>query len=220
MEKDTMSAQNPLHDEEETDSIVSEEADGEAVNQAPSPPLTCTPESTASSIFAAHTIDIRLQIQPEDGHPDGRRIRNVIAVNGKTLRIGALRTNQLNVLIALLRDLDANQVMERFAQFMVLLSERQVVNTHKAGTSAMQPVIPSVHSSPVASVQAPSLEAAPTPMKEEMPKEPEQREPSHVTTASGSISTTPTISRPMVLAGTQEKEAATPEKKPEQLALF
>lgn len=197
MENDTVMAHTLLNDEEETDALVPGEANAEdeQADGADQVASSALPVSAVSSTFATSTIDIRLQVQPEDGHPDGRRIRNIIAVNEKTLRIGALRASQLHTLIALLRDLDMEQTMEHFAHFLAILSEQQTVTT-------------------------PKIESPATPTRGEKTERPDQKESSPVITIPENTITEPHASQPMASTGAPEKGLPSPETKPEQLALF
>ncbi len=171
------------------------------------------------SCWSLHII--RHGVQPEDGHPDGRRIRNIIALNEKTLRIGALRASQLSALIALLRDLDMEQAMERFTHFLAVLSEQQqAVAVRKTDSSAPQLVAPTADSSPSAAVQAPLVGASPMTMKGEKTEGLDQREPSPVTTILGNTAAVSHTSPPAAPASAAEKGSSSPETKPEQLALF
>lgn len=223
MENETVMAQTLLNDEEETDDLVVGEAhaEDEQADGADQVASSVLPVPAISSTFATSTIDIRLQIQPDDGHPDGRRIRNIIALNEKTLRIGALRASQLHALIALLHIKIAEQTMERFTHFLALLSEQQqAAAVRQTDSSAPQLVAPTAEASPAAALQAPLVGASPTMTKGEKTEGPDQRESLPVTTVSGNTAAVSHTSPPVALAGAAEKGSSSSETKPEQLVLF
>lgn len=199
-----------------------EEKPTERIEQSSSP-LLAPPDA---SPFAANTIEVRLVLQPEDGHPKGRRIRHVIAIDGKTLQIGAIRFKQLHALAVLLGNRDGNQAMEQFAQWLTQLAEQQHKTALRTTGFSATPLTESLTSStPAGALPAPSVETSSPPEREETLEASSQKElvsfpaPSdHMTTRSPSLQSVQPQSATQ--EGLQERERSLPPTKPEQLTLF
>lgn len=176
----------------------------ESVESGSSPPM-----SSYVSTFDTNTIDIRLVIQPEDGHPNGRRIRHVITLDGKPLHIGAVRVKQG---MELLPNLEKEQAVAQFAQWLMRLTEEQHFLTRSTiGSLALLSGGSTASATPrMATTASPSQEGS--------------REAAQGTAArlpqTSEKTTVPRAPQPELRPETATSEHEGPHTKPEQLTLF
>jgi hypothetical protein len=81
-------------------------------------------QQTRRSPFQVATVEMIFQLQPEDGHPDGRHIRYALTIGGKTLVIGARRTSVLFAQLAEWADESAEQVLAHLEQYVTACQQR------------------------------------------------------------------------------------------------
>jgi hypothetical protein len=145
--------------------------------------------SAPSSAFEKSTVEIVLQFLPHDGHAEGRRIRNALIVNGKTLRVGSLRVSALPALLASWALLNPDQIVARLAQYVNqcqqqvsavqrLLSQK----TARSSTGSVASTAPSAQlplknaASPSAAQTTPIAAVAPPPEQKESDAKPREQE--------------------------------------------
>ncbi len=100
-------------------------------------------EIPATPSFDEDTVEIILQLLPQDGHPEGRKVRNALIVNGKPLRVGSLRINALSAFLASLADQTPEQVLERLASYVAECQQQvSALQRHpaQAAMTSAQPI--------------------------------------------------------------------------------
>lgn len=86
------------------------------------------------SSFSTNTVEVVLHLLPEDGHPQGRRVRYMLAIGGKTLVIGGKRLNALVEQLAASAQEGTEQLLERVEQYAA--TRQQQIQQMPSGLSS------------------------------------------------------------------------------------
>ncbi len=94
-------------------------------NKAPVPPSPVQEaQRTGRSPLQNGMVELVLHLLPDDGHPQGRRVRYAISIGGKALVVGGRRVNELFAQCTGRVDLNTDQILDHLEQYIAACQQQ------------------------------------------------------------------------------------------------
>lgn len=101
------------------------------------PPDAPDTQQIPPSSLSTNTVEVILHLLPEDGHPQGRRVRYALAIGGKTVVIGGKRLSMFVEQLATCSQEQVEQLLEQVERYVT--TRQQQIQQTQPGLSSRVP---------------------------------------------------------------------------------